>query len=95
MRASIGVVAPCMRPLLDQNLSLRRKDASRDLYRESKHVRDADFRQLSFAFGHPPKVIWIRRGHCSTLEIESILRDRYNDLLAFYQGEEGSFFALT
>ena len=78
-----------MRPLLDQNLSPSRKDASRDLYPESRHVRDAglesaadfavwthakehqyviiskdaDFRQLSFAFGHPPKVIWIRRGH--------------------------------
>ena len=40
--------------------------------------KDADFRQLSFAFGHPPKVIWVRRGNCSTSEIESILRDRYN-----------------
>ena len=28
--------------------------------------KDSDSRQLSFAFGHPPKVIWIRRGNCST-----------------------------
>ena len=57
--------------------------------------KDPDIRQLSFAFGHPPKVIWVRRGNCSTSEIESILRDRYNEILAFYQREEGSFFALT
>ena len=25
--------------------------------------KDSDFRQLSFAFGHPPKVIWIRCGN--------------------------------
>ncbi len=56
--------------------------------------KDADFRQLSFALGHPPKVIWIRRGNCSTSEIESILRERHNDLLAFYEDDAGAFFAL-
>ena len=55
--------------------------------------KDSDFRQLSFAFGHPPRVIWIRRGNCSTSEIESILRDQ-EDLLAFYQSEQGAFLAL-
>ena len=28
--------------------------------------RDADFHERSFLLGHPPKVIWIRRGNCST-----------------------------
>ena len=53
--------------------------------------KDSDFRQLSFTFGHPPKVIWIRCGNCSTSETESIPRDRYNDLLSFYQDEQGAF----
>ena len=57
--------------------------------------KDSDFRQLSFTFGHPPKVIWIRRGNGSTSEIESIIRDRYDDLLAFYQDELGAFLALS
>ena len=57
--------------------------------------KDSDFRQLSFTLGHPPKVIWIRRGNCSTSEIESILQDRYADLLAFSQDEQGAFLALT
>jgi predicted nuclease of predicted toxin-antitoxin system len=28
--------------------------------------KDSDFHQRSFLFGHPPKVVWIRRGNCST-----------------------------
>ena len=57
--------------------------------------KDSDFRQLSSALGYPPKVIWIRCGNCSTKEIESILRSRYSDLLAFYQDEGRTFFELT
>jgi predicted nuclease of predicted toxin-antitoxin system len=37
-------------------------------------TRDADFGELSLLLGFPPKVIWIRRGNCSTGEIERILR---------------------
>ena len=36
--------------------------------------QDADFSDLSAMFGAPPKVIWIRRGNCSTREIEAMLR---------------------
>lgn len=57
--------------------------------------KDSDFRQLSFMFGHPPKVVWIRRGNCSTSEIERILRNRYRDLVAFYEDEPGAFLALS
>ena len=57
--------------------------------------KDSDFRQLSFTFGHPPKVIWIRRGNCSTSEIASVIRDRYDDTLAFYQDEQSAFLALS
>lgn len=58
-------------------------------------TKDSDFRQMSFTFGHPPKVVWIRRGNCSTLEIESLLRDRCDDLLSFHRDEQGSFLALA
>jgi len=36
--------------------------------------KDNDFQQMSFVFGPPPKVIWIRRGNCSVRETEEILR---------------------
>ncbi|MCP5054168.1 MAG: hypothetical protein GY940_43780 [bacterium] len=37
-------------------------------------TKDSDFSERSLLFGFPPKVIWIRRGNCSTREIETILR---------------------
>ena len=42
--------------------------------------KDSDFRQLSFTFGHPPKIAWMRRGNCSTkadFEISWRLRTRF------------------
>jgi predicted nuclease of predicted toxin-antitoxin system len=37
-------------------------------------TKDADFADLSILRGFPPKIIWIRRGNCSTRDIEQILR---------------------
>lgn len=31
--------------------------------------KDGDFHQRRFVLGHPPKVVWIRRGNCSTSEM--------------------------
>lgn len=56
--------------------------------------KDADFHQRSFVLGHPPKVVWIRRGNCSTVEIEGILRAHQADLLTFETDAEGAFLAL-
>jgi predicted nuclease of predicted toxin-antitoxin system len=56
--------------------------------------KDADFHQRSFVLGHPPKVIWIQRGNCSTDEIAALLRQRQADVLAFEQDETASFLAL-
>ena len=57
--------------------------------------KDSDFRQLSFALGHPPKVVWIRRGNCSTSEIDLLLSESHDDLLAFFNDEAGAFLALA
>ena len=57
--------------------------------------KDSDFHQLSFVRGHPPKVVWIRRGNCSTDEIESLLRQRQADLLAFEADPDASFLVLS
>lgn len=57
-------------------------------------TKDADFHQRSFLFGHPPKVIWIRSGNCSTAMIEALLRRRRRDLDAFAQEPESAFLAL-
>jgi len=46
-------------------------------------------------FGHPPKVVWIRLGNCTTAQVEALLRTRHADLLAFDQDAEASFLALA
>ena len=38
-------------------------------------TKDADFSELGLLQGFPPKVVWIRRGNCSTAEIEELLRE--------------------
>jgi predicted nuclease of predicted toxin-antitoxin system len=36
--------------------------------------KDADFHQRSFAFGFPPKVVWVQLGNCTTAEVEQVIR---------------------
>jgi predicted nuclease of predicted toxin-antitoxin system len=40
---------------------------------------------MSEVLGFPPKVIWIRRGNCSTDEIESTLRHSYAAIIILEQ----------
>jgi len=45
--------------------------------------KDIDFQQRAMLFGHPPKIIWIRLGNCSTARIVTLLRSRLTDIQAF------------
>lgn len=56
--------------------------------------KDADFGPRSFAFGHPPKVIWVRLGNCSTAAVESLFREHVAEIRKFIEGAEDSFLAL-
>ena len=53
--------------------------------------KDEDFHQLSFLYGAPPKVVWVRLGNCTTADIEQALRRHHSDLLYFDANEEGAF----
>jgi len=44
-------------------------------------TKDADFSDLNMLRGFPPKIIWIRRGNCSTATIGDILRRHYDDIM--------------
>ncbi|TKB73958.1 MAG: hypothetical protein E8D46_08760 [Nitrospira sp.] len=57
-------------------------------------TKDADFHQRSFLFGHPPKVVWIRLGNCSTAMIETLLRRHRTHLQAFATELDGAFLIL-
>ena len=43
-------------------------------------TKDADFADLSVLRGFPSKVVWIRRGNCSTDDIAEILRNHKEDV---------------
>ncbi len=43
-------------------------------------TKDADFADLSILRGFPPQVVWLRRGNCSTANIEKILRDHNDEI---------------
>ncbi len=56
--------------------------------------KDADFRQRSFLYGFPPKVLWVTLGNCSSTEIEKAIRKNNLRIIAFVQDGQASFFAL-
>jgi predicted nuclease of predicted toxin-antitoxin system len=45
-------------------------------------TRDSDYNEILILRGFPPKIIWIRRGNCSTGEVEAILRSHLQDIQA-------------
>lgn len=51
--------------------------------------KDDHFRQLSFAFGHPPKVVWLRVGNAGSDGVADLLLRNESRLAAFFgQNEE-------
>ena len=50
-------------------------------------TKDRDYKDMSEALGHPPKVILIRLGNCSVGTVESLLRERYADIIDLVQDD--------
>jgi predicted nuclease of predicted toxin-antitoxin system len=57
--------------------------------------KDADMHQRSFLFGHPPKVVWIRLGNCSTSDVEKLLRLNVATINVFFDDPDTSFLVLS
>ena len=57
--------------------------------------KDTDFQQRAARFGHPPKVIWVRLGNCSTAAVEALLKSRTADIRTFELDSTASFLALS
>jgi predicted nuclease of predicted toxin-antitoxin system len=57
--------------------------------------KDSDFQQRALLRGHPPKVVWVRLGNCTTTAIEALLRSKQIDLLAFEADVAASFLVLS
>ena len=50
--------------------------------------KDSDYNDLGILHGFPPKVVWIRRGNCSTHAIEQILRKHHGDLISLEMNDD-------
>ena len=57
--------------------------------------KETDFQQRAVLLGHPPKVVWIRLGNCSTEDVLDLIRSRQTELLAFDADPAASFLALS
>jgi predicted nuclease of predicted toxin-antitoxin system len=57
--------------------------------------KDSDFHQRSLLFGHPPKIIWVRLGNCSTGTVETLLREQSDTIRAFVDDETAAFLILS
>ena len=57
--------------------------------------KDSDFQQRALLYGHPPKVIWVRLGNCTTAAVAGLLRMRHGDVLAFEADPAASFLVLS
>ncbi len=44
--------------------------------------KDSDFNQRSLLHGHPPKVVWLRLGNCTTRQVLNLLLSHEQDILA-------------
>jgi len=56
--------------------------------------KDVDMHDLRLVSGNPPKVIWLRLGNCSTLQVENLLRRDFDVIKLFYEDESVSLHAL-
>jgi len=57
--------------------------------------KDSEMHDLSLLFGNPPKVIWLRLGNCSTLQVENLLRQNVAAVQLFYEDQNLSLLALS
>lgn len=56
--------------------------------------KDSDFHELSLLYGAPPKVVWIRRGNCTTSQIELILRNKLEDIRLLADNTESTYLVI-
>ena len=57
-------------------------------------TKDSDFQERSQLAGSAPRIVWIRRGNCSTQDIESLLRRHASRIAALENDPDTQFLVL-
>ena len=58
-------------------------------------TKDSDFIEKAVLKGHPPKIIWIKAGNCSTDKIEVLLRKNQRLIEDFIIDKENSVLTIS
>jgi len=53
--------------------------------------KDSDFHQRSFVRGHPPKVVWLRVGNCTTERVAEAILLAADSIQKFAADEQAAF----
>ena len=56
--------------------------------------KDSNFYQRAVVFGHPPKVIQVKRGSCPTKQVEFIVRSHFGRIKQFDDDSQANFLIL-
>ena len=56
--------------------------------------KDSDFHLRSFVEGHPPKVLWVQVGNCTTADIEARLCGNARELTRFLLDDGSAVFII-
>jgi len=97
LATSLGDLYPGSAHVMAHELGQAPDEAVWAFAREHGYIlvtKDSDFHELSLIRGTPPKVVWIRRGNCSTDQVEAILRRNKVDIQRLERDPEASFLLL-
>jgi predicted nuclease of predicted toxin-antitoxin system len=57
--------------------------------------KDSDFQQRSLLYGHPPKLVWLRIGNCTRLQIVQMITSHQQDIHALHANPSESVLVLS
>ena len=58
-------------------------------------TKDSDFNDIAVMKGHPPKIIWIQRGNCSTDDIINLIIENHRTIIDFTDDKENSILIIS
>ena len=94
LASRLADIFPDSAHVLDVGLSMADDDAVWNYARANCFIivsKDSDFHERSVFSGAPPKVIWIRRGNCSTDAIERLMRVHAGDVANLLKDDAARF----
>jgi predicted nuclease of predicted toxin-antitoxin system len=57
-------------------------------------TKDSDFNNIVSLFGFPPKVIWIRKGNCTTQQIITMIAEHIEGISSFIKDSENGILTI-